>query len=141
MIDSVLVDANFFIALAIPDDAHHKATQQILSSLTEDKLKLVTNNYIYAESFTVTLIKTKLLDTTHFLSEEVFPYISIFHVPQNWEAEIKELFLKQNKYKSGFLSYSDSSLIVQARKQNITKIFTFDETFKQFSDQFDIIGI
>lgn len=58
----------------------------------------------------------------------------------NYKKDIESVFFSQKKYKGGFLSYTDCSIIVQARIQKAKQIITFDKAFDQFSDEFEILS-
>lgn len=138
---NLIVDANIFIAMALANDPHNNRVLSTIDQLGSHCF--FSNNYIVAEAFTVTLIKSKnlqIVDDLNQLFKKSDLSIKITQVPVGWEPEIMNVFLQQKKYK-GYLSYMDCSLIVQARKQKIPTIFTFDQTFAQFKREFEIVGI
>ena len=145
MINHVLIDANILVGLVLREDRHHLDAVRLIRTLLAENKILVTNNYIFSEACTITLLRGKDMEHVKILkhdfcgSEEKL--ISITHIKPDWESNIFNLFMKQKKYRSGYLSYSDCSLIVQARKNKIKAICTFDEDLQQFSDEFDIIGV
>lgn len=145
MQDKILLDANIFVAIAFIEDPHHLIAKEIFHTLLLEGKSFITNNYIYAESLTVVLIRSKNIKTAIFLKNEVFEAgkkdIDVIKLDLSTEEEIAHLLISQQKYKSEFLSFADCSLIVQARKQKIKIIFTFDATFKQFNREFKIMGV
>ncbi|MDO8609945.1 MAG: PIN domain-containing protein [bacterium] len=145
MQDKILVDASIFVAIAFIEDPHHLIAKEIFHNFILKGKTFVTNNYIYAESLTVALIRSKNIKTVIFLKNDVFEAgkreVEIIKLDFSIEKEIVDMMLNQQKYKSEYLSFADCSLIVQARKQKIKTIFTFDKTFKQFEKEFDIRGI
>ncbi len=142
---SAIVDANVFIALMLPKDSLYARANTLFTEMVERKVEFVTNNYILAESFTMILKRSKNTGAALFLKNEIFEnksnIIQVNYILDKWEDEIIQCLIEQNKYKSEFMSFADCSLIVQARKQKIKTIFTFDQTFRQFRDEFEIVGI
>ena len=88
----------------------------------------------------MTLLRSKSIAAVQILDSQFFiPHaIKVFPLPASWHSDIMRVFLSQKKYKGEFFSYADSSLIVQAQKQQIPTILTFDGTFGQLSDEFDL---
>lgn len=138
--NQILVDANIIVAAVLPGDPHHKKTTELVKRYAQKSAEFVTNQLIQSEALTVTLMRSKsmtavqLLDTRFFAPEAII----VTPIPAVWLSDIMHVFLSQKKYKGEFLSYADSSLIVQARKQRIRTILTFDETFGQFNNEFDL---
>jgi len=130
MENKIIIDANFFISLFSPHDSNHKKAEVIFSDINNKTVSLYTNNYLVAEVYTVLLLRTKHLESVHAAHNEVLGH-STYPLT---------IFSTQNKYKGGFLSYADCSLVVQARKQHIKTILTFDTTLKQYGDEFTIMG-
>lgn len=142
MADKVLLDANFFIGWILENDSNHNKALKLTDKLFY-KTKTYTNENIVHESYTVVTVRTKDLKAARLLKSKIFTKnnknLHIKRIPAVWEEEITDLFLNQKPFKSEFLSYADCSLIVQARRQNIGTICTFDETFGQFSKEFSIL--
>lgn len=140
MANRVLVDANIIVAAVLPSDPHHRTASQIIRDYAQKGAVFITNSYIQSEAFTISLIRSKSVEAINILEKQFFVNgaINVFNVPASWHNDIVRIFLSQQKYKGEFLSYADSSLIVQARKQKISTIFTFDKTFEQFKHEFDV---
>ncbi len=143
--DKILLDADFLVALAYPADKHNEKAKNILFSACAEKPLFFTNQYLISETLTVVLIRSKMISLVkEFKNELLEKYqkiIRIKYIGKEWEKDIYDLFINQSIFKGDFLSFSDCSLIVQARKQNIKTIFTFDRAFKQFAKEFKIVGI
>ena len=144
MENKIIIDANFFISLFSPHDSNHKKAEVIFSDINNKTVSLYTNNYLVAEVYTVLLLRTKHLESVHAAHNEVLGHstypLTIHHIGKEEDKAIYDVFSTQNKYKGGFLSYADCSLVVQARKQHIKTILTFDTTLKQYGDEFTIMG-
>ena len=138
--NQILVDTNVIVAAVLPNDPHHARASQIIRDYAQSKAAFITNNYIQSEAFTVTLMRSKAREAVTILEEQFFTggALNVIYVPAAWHREIVTLFRTQQKYRGEFLSYSDASLIVQARKQHIATILTFDATFDQFKGEFDL---
>ena len=142
---NLIVDANIFIALTWPQDSLHARAEHLVRTLISEEVIFHVNNYVVAEALTVTLLRSKDLARVQFLEKYFFHdrnnNLKLTPIDINGEKAIRNIFLSQQKYKGEFLSFADCSLIVQARKQNISTIFTFDQTFAQFKREFDIVGV
>lgn len=144
MDNRILVDSSFFIALVLTKDPNHKnAFEMALNALRNESL-FFTNAYIFAESMTMTLLRTKDVKWVKKLKESIFEqYVKIMTIDlidYNLQKQIYEVFINQRKFRGEFLSFTDCSLLVQGRNKNLKTIFTFDSTFLQFSKEFKIIG-
>lgn len=140
MRDKILLDANIFVAVAHPNDPHHKRALQLLEELKENKPTFVTNNHIIDEALTVTALRSKSLVYANTLGESIYtkesPWFRIYRVALNWEKEAFRIFRQQETYKKDeFLSFTDCILFSQARLQNISIIFSFDQHFKRLEKE------
>lgn len=139
----IIVDSNLFVALVVTRDSLSEKADKLLRKIISNKNKIVINQYIRLEALTVSTVREKNIRPAELLIRKFFSNqkrIKIFQFPQSWEKDTTDLFLNQQKYKGELLSYVDCSLIVQARKQGISTICTFDKTFKQFEKEFSIIS-
>lgn len=145
MVDKIAIDANFLVALAYPDDPHNLTAEKVFLQLIKRRPIFIVNNYILAEAVTVILLRSKKMDKVKFLKKDILKkHSQLFrtaYIPANFNEKIYQVFIGQKKYKGNFLSFTDCSLIAQARRQGIRTIITFDETFKQFSKEFKIMGV
>jgi len=145
MIDNAIIDANFFIALSFPKDPHHIKAEKMFSEVKKHRPIFYTNNYLLAEVYTILLIRTKSIKAVHFLRQEILEkykdVLVVFQASKEFDEEVCQVFINQKKYKGGFLSFADCSLVVQGRLQNIKTIFTLDKTLKQFGKEFDIVEV
>lgn len=144
MDNNILVDSSFFIALALPKDPNHKKAVEMAAKALQKESLFFTNAYIFAESMTMTLLRTKDIKWVKKLKESIFEqYVKIMKIDlidDNFQKQIYEAFINQRKFRGEFLSFVDCSLLIQSRKNNIKTIFTFDSTFLQFPKEFQIIG-
>lgn len=138
MANRILVDANVMVAALLPGDPQHETAVRVLSDASLLPTQFVTNTYLLSEAFTITILRTKSVQAVSVLEEQFFASgaIKVFPVPALWLPDIITLFRTQKKYHSEFLSFADASLIIQARKQRIPTILTFDTTFDQFKHEF-----
>lgn len=145
MENNIILDASFLIALAFSQDAHFQHATMLFNDSLKDRPRFVTNNYLFSEAMTMTLIRSKQMKYCNALKEHTFDrsnkIFKMFYISGQLDKEISGLFLNQQKYKGEFLSFADCSVIIQARKQKIKTIFTFDSTFKQFGKEFKIVGV
>lgn len=140
MRDKILLDANVFVAVTHPDDPHRKRALQLLEELKKNKPIFVTNNHVIDEALTVTALRSKSMVHANTLGESIYqqesPWFRIYRVSLSWEQEAFEVFRQQKIYiKDRFLSFTDCILFAQARLQNISKIFSFDQHFKRLEKE------
>lgn len=140
MANQILVDANVVVAAVLPHDPHHEKASEVLRSYATKQAEFVTNQFIQSETYTITLMRGKSMEAVNMLNTHFFvpEAITVSPVPASWQSDIMHVFLSQRKYKGEFLSFADASLIVQARKQRIATILTFDTTFEQFKHELDL---
>lgn len=129
--DNVLLDANILIALLHKRDVHHQRTVQHFETLVAKKTPLSTNNHVIDESLNVLARRTKSLMWSVDLGESIYgmhsPWFRMYRTPHQWELDAFEIFKKQPPYtKETFLSFTDCMLIVQAKRQAITALWTLD---------------
>lgn len=137
--DKILVDANIFIALYYSLDPHHQKVLSLIKRLQPFKIFYVTNNYIINEAITLILIRSKSLSLASNFAGKVYKqtakWFAMYQADEFHQKETCLLFESQKKYRGEFLSFTDCTLIAQAKRQKIKTIFTFDETFRQFESE------
>jgi len=139
-----ILDASFFIGLMNPLDPHYQKATSLFFDITTSQSMMITNQYIVQESHTVLLYRTKepavLTDFQKFLTQTP-NFISVERLSETDEDEVLKLFIHQPKTKYGWLSFWDCSVLYQARKENAEGMVTFDEGFKQFTHEFELLGV
>lgn len=144
MDNKILIDSSFFIALALLKDPNHKKAAEIAANAFQKESLFLTNAYIFAESMTMTLLRTKDVKWVKKLKESIFEQfakiMTIDVIDDNFQKQIYQVFINQRKFRGEFLSFADCSLLIQGRNNNLKTIFTFDSTFLQFSKEFQIVG-
>ncbi len=127
MKNKIFIDTNFFIAFFIRSDGLHNRTLELKKQgLFENEL--YTSNYVIDEI--LTLLNNKVNPNASklgylFIKDNII-ILDECNIP-NFRDKIFKTFLKFE----GKLSFTDSSIIEIMKSNNINKISTFDEQFKQ----------
>ncbi len=114
-----LVDSNIFIAYFNPQDAHHERAASLRFE------ELTTNGLVFAEVANVLERRVKVKDAVLKSIRAIHEKIPILPLPQD-EAKALEGF---GKY-FGRLSYTDCTLLVQAKEQGCS-LMTFDRNLRE----------
>ncbi len=133
--DTILLDANILIAINHLRDIHYSKTIQQLEILKEKRASFVTNNHVVDEAISVLTRRTRMLSRSVDLGEMIFgvslPWFRVYRTPLSWEKEAFGLFRDQTitqKPSFTFLSFTDCILIIQAKRQPLTALWTLDKT-------------
>lgn len=125
---SILIDANYWIALANPRDKHHKRSVSLAEEIAhQDYGKKITSDYVFDEAVTVAQRKAshdQALEIGNLIlnSEVVLVRIDSHLFDAAWK-----LFNFQKKD----LSFTDCTNIVMMNSFGIKNIATFDKGFER----------
>lgn len=127
----IFVDTGAWIALLNRRDQYHRNAVNLLGSLLQQQIRLLTTDFVIDE--TVTRIR---YDTNHSLAVEFLNRIdllieaeilTVVQIDETVFTEAKMLFCQ---YDSARLSFTDCTSFVICRANNITKAFAFDRHFQ-----------
>lgn len=145
MVNNIVVDSSFWVALYYTDDPHHTNAVALHNQLLQTSNDLLTNSVLIWETLTVLLYRTKNLTLVQKAHEDLKKNepdnLEIMNFSSQNQDDIMNIFLYQQKYKSGFLSFADCTVIFQSRQENASTVLTFDKGFKQFESEFEILGV
>ena len=125
---SVLIDSNVFIAYYNARDENHEKAKNIISDIISGKYgKSFSSDYIFDESTTVCLMRTKSLEATKKLGEYLFnSEITLLRVTEIIFANAWKIFCG-----SGKMSFTDCTNVSFLKTYGISHLATFDKEFKK----------
>ncbi len=128
----ILIDSSVLVAYALAQDTNHEKAVRIINSIVNgDFGEACTSNYIFAETVTVTLFKTKSVNMAAEVGEYIKDSTTILETDEfDFEAAWK-LFKDQNAPKFSFI---DCCIISLAKRYSIGEIATFDREFRKIRD-------
>ncbi len=127
---TVLIDSSVFVAYGNLDDVHHNRSKNIIEDIASKKYgKPFTSDYVFDESVTVALARTKDLDKAVKLGRLILESeVRLLIVDDIIFKEAWKLFERDNRQK---MSFTDLTNIALMRTYGIEYIASFDEAFKK----------
>lgn len=127
---TVFIDSSVFVAYGNMDDLHHNKSKKIIEDIASKKYgEVFTSNYVFDESVTVALARTKDLDKAVKLGKLILESeITLLIVDDIIFKEAWKLFEIENRQK---MSFTDLTNIALMRTYGIGYIASFDEAFKK----------
>lgn len=125
--DQIFVDTSFFKALFDERDDFYNEAVEIFSKISEEKVVLVTSNYILDETFTVIRKrrgKDKVKELRDFLVKAI-PPIRIVRVIAGDDAKAWDWFLRD----WSDLSFTDCVSFAVMKRLGLENVATFDQHF------------
>lgn len=126
---TVFIDSSVFVAYGNMDDLHHNKSKKIIEDIASKKYgEIFTSDYVFDESVTVALVRTKDLDKAVKLGKLILESeITLLIVDDIIFKEAWRLFERDNRQK---MSFTDLTNIAFMRTYEIGYIASFDEAFK-----------
>lgn len=125
--EQIFVDTSFFKALFDERDDFYNEAVEIFSQMSEEKVGLVTSNYILDETFTLVRKrrgKDKVKELRDFLAKAI-PTIRIVRVIASDDAKAWSWFLKD----WSDLSFTDCVSFAVMKRLGLESVATFDQHF------------
>ena len=123
----IFVDASAWIALADRDDSHHKKAAAVYPSLLKENNRLITSNFVIAETYVVLLKELGHAAAISFLERvKTSPRIARVYSTEDIEAEAQKMLVK---YRDHDFSYADAVSFTFMKRLKIKKTFAFDKHF------------
>ena|SRR3989344_2366702 len=124
----IFLDSSFLIAIEVENDENHeKARDIVLKIISGDFGEIVISDYVFDETLTVTLLKTKDLKKAILVGENLKVSSKIIRVEEDVFDMSWNIFKEQKNNK---LSFTDCTNIAIMRINKIKNIATFDKDFK-----------
>ena len=126
----IFVDSGAWIAFFDPTDQYHNDAVVIYNDLTQEKMRLLTTDYVIDE--TITRLR---YDVSHSVAVQFLDFIervrktgvlTIAEIDRTLFEEAKRLF---RQYDSAKLSFTDCTSFAVCQKHSISETYAFDEHF------------
>jgi len=127
---SVFIDACVLISFANPDDTCHARAKKIIGEILDLKFgKAYTSDYVFDETVTVMLQKTKDVAMTTDFGEKILKgEVELLKVDESVFKDAWKIFRHQH---APGLSFTDCTNLALMDTYNIRRIATFDQAFKK----------
>jgi len=127
---TVFIDSSVFVAYGNLDDFHHEKSKNIIEDIVSKKYgKYFTSDYVFDESVTVALVRTKDLDKAVELGKVILESeVALLTVNDIIFKEAWRLFEIENRQK---MSFTDLTNIALMKTYGIKHIASFDKAFKK----------
>ncbi|MCK9417966.1 MAG: PIN domain-containing protein [Nitrospirae bacterium] len=126
-LEVIFVDASAWIALADRDDANHKKAAAVYPSLLTENIRLITSNFVIAETYIVLLKELGHAAAISFLERvKTSPRITRVYSTEDLESEAQTML---GKYRDQDFSYADAVSFTIMKRQKIIKAFAYDKHF------------
>lgn len=128
MAHELFIDASAWIALTETDDKHHEEAKKAYARVIQDYDKLVTTNFIIAESHALLRRDLGHPPSIQFLdgTRKSLRVIYVYSTEELEDAAVEIL----RKYKEHAFSYADAVSFALMKQRGITDVFTYDEHFR-----------
>lgn len=124
-----LIDSDTFVGMMLPSDALHTRIHAIYQRIKSEKKRLVTTNWVIAETATVLSAKDShqtALDFLDMIDEGTIPILTI---TPDIEHETHLLFRDQTTKRTSMV---DCSNVATAKHHDIANILSFDKFYARF---------
>jgi len=133
----IFLDSSYLVSLEIDTDINHEKAVQLNKEIAKGKFgRLFISDYIFDETLTVTLRKTKKLSKAVLVGNSIFAFAEIKPVSEEIFTDSWNFFKNQ---KSTKLSFTDCTTVMLMQSNGIKNIVTFDEDFKKI-ETFNVIS-
>ncbi len=124
----IFADTSFLVAYWREEDPHHSAAVKILEGMTGEERKLLTiSDYIFDETVTVLLARTKNTEKASTVGEYLMKSCGFSKVHEHVFQEAWRIF-KENTLG---LSFTDCTTLALMKSLGVEKIATFDKAFEK----------
>ncbi len=133
----IFLDSSFLISVEVETDQNHERAIKIRDEIINNKYgRNVISDYVFDETVTVTFGRTKDLEKTILVGENLKNSVEILKVDDDIFQEGWILFKNQKNTK---FSFTDCITLSIMKKDGIRNIATFDEDFRK-SEGINVIG-
>ena len=122
----IFIDTNVFVAYYNKRDLHHEKSLELIEMAVEGYYgKIFTSDYVFDESVTVTLVRTKDIERAVALGAYILnSEIELLSVDEDC------FFESWNLFKDVKMSFTDCTNLSLMKLYGINKIMTFDRGFR-----------
>lgn len=127
---AIFIDSNIFVSYFNKKDQNHEKAEKILKDIFEEKKygEPITSDYVFDESVTVCLVRTKSMEAAIKLGDKILNSIFMLNVSIAVFKMAWELFKKIG------MSFTDCTNIISVLIYGINNIATFDKKFKKIKN-------
>jgi predicted nucleic acid-binding protein len=125
----LFVDTSAYFALTDRRDGNHEAAVRIIHQLIREVTKLLTSNYIVAETHTLLLNRIGYKTALQVIEELYKSQTQIYRVREAEERKALEII---RKYTDKEFSLVDAISFATMEKHHLTQAFAFDHHFAQY---------
>jgi predicted nucleic acid-binding protein len=125
----VLVDTSAYFALADANETRHPAADAVRRKLLIEHWRLVTTNYVVAETHALLLIRLGYAFAMRFLTQLDASSTVILRITEDDEIKAREIL---RQYDDKRFSLTDATSFAIMERSGIRHTFTFDHNFTQY---------
>jgi predicted nucleic acid-binding protein len=131
----IILDSSVLVASEVDGDINHERAVKLLREVAKEKFgKVFTSDYIFDETVTVTLVRTKNLRKAILAGTYIMDSTEVLKVDSSTFEKAWEIFKRQKKVT---FSFTDCTILALMQEKGIKNIATFDEDFKKIN----VIGV
>lgn len=125
----IFVDSSAFFAILNRSDHHFEDAQRILARAANERRRLITSNFIIAETHALLLTRMNPLTATRFLQETEVSSMVIARAQERDEASARSIIYS---YRDKTFSLTDAISFAIMERLEIRLAFTFDRDYSQY---------
>ncbi len=125
---SVLVDTSAYCALTYTREGNHAAARVIADRLARERWRLLTTNFILAETHALILARLNRVVALHVLTQIDLSPTTIVRVSAADEMRARAII---EQYQDKDFSFTDATSFAVIERLGISSAFTFDRDFAQ----------
>lgn len=133
----IFIDSNVLVAYEVKEDSNHERAVNLIDRIAKGEFDtLFTSDYIFDETITVTLVKSKSLEKAILVGQYIMNSTEILKVDVESFENAWQSFKNQKNTK---LSFTDCTNISLMKDRGIHNLATFDREFKKI-ESINVVG-
>ena len=125
----LFVDTSAWLALNNKNDQHHDEAVSKITKVRQQKIQLVTSEYVFNES--VTIIRYRISHRAAVAFGDALISSNVASIEDIADEERLKAWVLFKKYRDKDLSFTDCTSFALMVKLKLQKAFSFDDHFKQ----------
>jgi predicted nucleic acid-binding protein len=125
----LFVDTSAWLALNNKNDQHHDEAVSKITKVRQQKIQLVTSEYVFDES--VTIIRYRISHRAAVAFGDALISSNVASIEDIADEERLKAWVLFKKYRDKDLSFTDCTSFALMVKLKLQKAFSFDDHFKQ----------
>jgi predicted nucleic acid-binding protein len=125
----LFVDTSAWLALNNKNDQHHDEAVSKITKVRQQKIQLVTSEYVFDES--VTIIRYRISHRAAVAFGDALISSNVASIEDITDKERLKAWVLFKKYRDKDLSFTDCTSFALMVKLKLQKAFSFDDHFKQ----------